>query len=160
MFMQGQQLHFLSLPPPLQHYDAIKRYITNGPMLVEVSMNSPHRMTRSFMDSLLAFWPGLQVHTHTHTHTYTHALTKGNHQLPFRGRNLCPIYLQLFDKGTTRWQTEINNCFSCRRFLFCLNISEPLQNGLTQKSTSQRPSVYCSLQYTFLYILYLPNLHV
>ncbi|XP_064395990.1 ER degradation-enhancing alpha-mannosidase-like protein 3 isoform X1 [Halichondria panicea] len=44
-----------------KHYDAIKRYITNGPMLVEVSMNSPHRMTRSFMDSLLAFWPGLQV---------------------------------------------------------------------------------------------------
>jgi len=30
-------------------------------MLVDVSMNAPTRMTRSFMDSLLAFWPGLQV---------------------------------------------------------------------------------------------------
>lgn len=30
-------------------------------MLVDVSMNSPTRMTRSYMDSLLAFWPGLQV---------------------------------------------------------------------------------------------------
>lgn len=43
------------------HYDAIKRYITNGPILVDVSMNAPHKMTKSFMDSLLAFWPGLQV---------------------------------------------------------------------------------------------------
>ena len=30
-------------------------------MLVDVSMNSPTRVTRTFMDSLLAFWPGLQV---------------------------------------------------------------------------------------------------
>lgn len=37
------------------------RYISNGPMLVDVSMTAPTRVTRNFMDSLLAFWPGLQV---------------------------------------------------------------------------------------------------
>ncbi|XP_064394942.1 xanthine dehydrogenase/oxidase-like isoform X2 [Halichondria panicea] len=57
----GEILLSILIPFTKEHYDAIKRYITNGPMLVEVSMNSPHRMTRSFMDSLLAFWPGLQV---------------------------------------------------------------------------------------------------
>lgn len=50
--------------PSLQHYTAIKKYISNGPLLVDVSMSSPNKMVRSFMDSLLAFWPGLQVWKH------------------------------------------------------------------------------------------------
>ena len=44
-----------------QHYTAIKKYISNGPLLVDVNMAAPNKMSRSFMDSLLAFWPGLQV---------------------------------------------------------------------------------------------------
>ena len=44
-----------------QHYEAVKRYISSGPLLLEVNMNSPQRTSRRFMDSLLAFWPGLQV---------------------------------------------------------------------------------------------------
>ena len=55
----------LSLRPPTyfisQHYTAIKKYISNGPLLVDVNMAAPNKMSRSFMDSLLAFWPGLQV---------------------------------------------------------------------------------------------------
>ena len=46
-----------------QHYEAVKKYISSGPMLLEVNMNSPQRTSRMFMDSLLAFWPGLQVGT-------------------------------------------------------------------------------------------------
>ncbi|ULT80453.1 hypothetical protein L3Y34_010785 [Caenorhabditis briggsae] len=44
-----------------KHYDAIKRYITKGPIFVDVHMHRPTVATRGFMDSLLAFWPGLQV---------------------------------------------------------------------------------------------------
>ena len=44
----------------LQHYDAVKRFVSLGPMLVDVNMNT-QRTTKTFMDSLLAFWPGLQV---------------------------------------------------------------------------------------------------
>ncbi|EFP05057.1 hypothetical protein CRE_03272 [Caenorhabditis remanei] len=44
-----------------KHYEAIKRYITKGPIFVDVHMHRPTVATRGFMDSLLAFWPGLQV---------------------------------------------------------------------------------------------------
>lgn len=44
------------------HYTAIKQYIiSNGPNLYEVNMNSPVKPIKRSMDSLLAFWPGLQV---------------------------------------------------------------------------------------------------
>jgi mannosidase alpha-like ER degradation enhancer 3 len=43
------------------HYSAVKRYISNGPFLLDVYMNTPVKTSRNFMDSLLAFWPGLQV---------------------------------------------------------------------------------------------------
>lgn len=43
-----------------KHYDAVKRFVSLGPMLVDVNMNT-QRTTKTFMDSLLAFWPGLQV---------------------------------------------------------------------------------------------------
>ena len=45
----------------MKHYAAIKKYVINGPLLVDVNMASPNKIARSFMDSLLAFWPGLQV---------------------------------------------------------------------------------------------------
>ena len=37
------------------------KYISQGPMLLDVHMHRPHTTTRNFMDALLAFWPGLQV---------------------------------------------------------------------------------------------------
>ena len=45
----------------LQHYDAIMKYIWQGPILVDVHMHKPLTNSRNFMDSLLAFWPGVQV---------------------------------------------------------------------------------------------------
>ncbi|ELT95927.1 hypothetical protein CAPTEDRAFT_219288 [Capitella teleta] len=44
-----------------KHYRAIKKYINQGPLLLDVHMHRPLTNTRNFMDSLLAFWPGLQV---------------------------------------------------------------------------------------------------
>ena len=44
-----------------QHYDAVMQYISDGPMLLDVHMHKPTTRTKSFMDALLAFWPGLQV---------------------------------------------------------------------------------------------------
>lgn len=44
-----------------QHYDAVMRYVNKGPLFFDVQMHRPTIATRSFMDSLLAFWPGLQV---------------------------------------------------------------------------------------------------
>ncbi|ETN86746.1 hypothetical protein NECAME_05834 [Necator americanus] len=43
-----------------RHYDAIMRYVNKGPLFVDVHMHRPTVATRSFMDALLAFWPGLQ----------------------------------------------------------------------------------------------------
>ncbi|XP_064084322.1 ER degradation-enhancing alpha-mannosidase-like protein 3 [Macrobrachium nipponense] len=37
------------------------KYISQGPMLLDVHMHRPHTTSRNFMDALLAFWPGLQV---------------------------------------------------------------------------------------------------
>lgn len=44
-----------------KHYSAVMKYISQGPMLVDVHMHRPHTNARNFMDALLAFWPGLQV---------------------------------------------------------------------------------------------------
>ncbi|KAJ1525090.1 hypothetical protein ONE63_009932 [Megalurothrips usitatus] len=44
-----------------KHYSAVMRYISQGPMLLDVHMHRPHSNSRNFMDALLAFWPGLQV---------------------------------------------------------------------------------------------------
>ncbi|XP_068226665.1 ER degradation-enhancing alpha-mannosidase-like protein 3 isoform X2 [Palaemon carinicauda] len=44
-----------------KHYSAIMKYISQGPMLLDVHMHRPHTTSRNFMDALLAFWPGLQV---------------------------------------------------------------------------------------------------
>ncbi|OON18530.1 glycosyl hydrolase family 47, partial [Opisthorchis viverrini] len=49
------------------HYQAIKRYVS-GPesarfpfLFLDVNMHSPSQRSRSFMDALFAFWPGIQV---------------------------------------------------------------------------------------------------
>lgn len=44
-----------------KHYSAVMKYVSQGPLLVDVHMHRPHTNTRNFMDALLAFWPGLQV---------------------------------------------------------------------------------------------------
>ena len=44
-----------------RHYGAVMRYISRGPMLLDVHMHRPHTNSRNYMDALLAFWPGLQV---------------------------------------------------------------------------------------------------
>ncbi|XP_063982642.1 ER degradation-enhancing alpha-mannosidase-like protein 3 [Diachasmimorpha longicaudata] len=44
-----------------RHYQAIMKYISQGPMLLDVHMHRPNTNSKNFMDALLAFWPGLQV---------------------------------------------------------------------------------------------------
>lgn len=44
-----------------RHYNAVMKYISQGPMLMDVHMHRPHAKSRNYMDALLAFWPGLQV---------------------------------------------------------------------------------------------------
>ncbi|XP_014243854.1 ER degradation-enhancing alpha-mannosidase-like protein 3 [Cimex lectularius] len=44
-----------------KHYSAVMKYISQGPMLLDVHMHRPTTNSRNFMDALLAFWPGLQV---------------------------------------------------------------------------------------------------
>ena len=51
----------LSFAPSLQHYSAIMKYISQPPLLLNVHMHNPTVSVRSWMDSLLAFFPGLQV---------------------------------------------------------------------------------------------------
>lgn len=43
------------------HYKAVMKYINNGPLMLDVHMHRPQTTARNFMDSLFAFWPGLQV---------------------------------------------------------------------------------------------------
>lgn len=44
-----------------KHYASIMKYISQGPMLLDVHMHRPQINSKNFMDALLAFWPGLQV---------------------------------------------------------------------------------------------------
>nr|ATU82911.1 secreted Mannosidase-like protein [Pristhesancus plagipennis] len=44
-----------------KHYTAVMKYVSQGPMLLDVHMHRPNTNSRNFMDALLAFWPGLQV---------------------------------------------------------------------------------------------------
>lgn len=44
-----------------RHYAGIMKYVSQGPLLVDVHMHRPTATAKGFMDSLLAFWPGLQV---------------------------------------------------------------------------------------------------
>ena len=44
-----------------KHYDAIKKYILEGPLLLNVNMQKPEIVYRSHLDALSAFWPAIQV---------------------------------------------------------------------------------------------------
>ncbi|XP_028407570.1 ER degradation-enhancing alpha-mannosidase-like protein 3 [Dendronephthya gigantea] len=44
-----------------QHYKAVMRYINRDSFFLNVHMNNPSKRSVAYMDSLQAFWPGLQV---------------------------------------------------------------------------------------------------
>lgn len=39
-----------------RHYSAVMKYISQGPMLLDVHMHRPHAKSRNFMDALLGMW--------------------------------------------------------------------------------------------------------
>ena len=43
------------------HYNAVMKYMTSGPLMMDVHMHRPTTNSKHFADSLGAFWPGLQV---------------------------------------------------------------------------------------------------
>jgi len=51
------------------------KYISQGPMLLDVHMHRPNTNSKNFMDALLAFWPGLQVYNFRYITLY---LNKNN----------------------------------------------------------------------------------
>ncbi|XP_013859347.1 ER degradation-enhancing alpha-mannosidase-like protein 3 [Austrofundulus limnaeus] len=69
------------------HYSAIMKYISQPPLLLNVHMHNPTMSVRSWMDSLLAFFPGLQVLTGDlkpaiETHEMLYQVTKQHKFLP------------------------------------------------------------------------------
>ena len=70
-----------------QHYSGIMRFIANGPYLVDCNMNRPQNNRKHYMDSLLAFWPGLQVlwgdiESAASTHDLLYFVNHKHHFLP------------------------------------------------------------------------------
>jgi len=43
------------------HYSAVMKYMTSGPLMLDVHMHRPNTNSKHFADALGAFWPGLQV---------------------------------------------------------------------------------------------------
>uniref|UniRef100_A0A8C1B5C5 alpha-1,2-Mannosidase n=2 Tax=Cyprinus carpio TaxID=7962 RepID=A0A8C1B5C5_CYPCA len=69
------------------HYSAIMKYISQPPLLLNVHMHNPTVNVRSWMDSLLAFFPGLQVlrgdlKPAIETHEMLYQVTKRHNFLP------------------------------------------------------------------------------
>ncbi|XP_057675561.1 ER degradation-enhancing alpha-mannosidase-like protein 3 [Corythoichthys intestinalis] len=69
------------------HYSAIMKYISHPPLLLNVHMHNPTVSSRSWMDSLLAFFPGLQVlrgdlKPAIETHEMLYQVTKQHKFLP------------------------------------------------------------------------------
>ncbi|XP_077478409.1 ER degradation-enhancing alpha-mannosidase-like protein 3 [Stigmatopora argus] len=69
------------------HYSAIMKYISQPPLLLNVHMHNPTVTSRSWMDSLLAFFPGLQVlrgdlKPAIETHEMLYQVTKQHKFLP------------------------------------------------------------------------------
>ncbi|XP_018018323.1 ER degradation-enhancing alpha-mannosidase-like protein 3 isoform X2 [Hyalella azteca] len=70
-----------------KHYSAVMKYVSQGPMLLDVHMHRPHTTTRNYMDAFLAFWPGLQVlkgdiKPAIETHEMLYQVTQRHHFLP------------------------------------------------------------------------------
>ncbi|KAJ3605288.1 hypothetical protein NHX12_027338 [Muraenolepis orangiensis] len=69
------------------HYSAIMKYISQPPLLLNVHMHNPTVSVRTWMDSLLAFFPGLQVlrgdlKPAIETHEMLYQVTKQHKFLP------------------------------------------------------------------------------
>lgn len=69
------------------HYTAIMKYISQPPLLLSVHMHNPTVSVRGWMDSLLAFFPGLQVlrgdlKPAIETHEMLYQITKQHKFLP------------------------------------------------------------------------------
>ncbi|XP_051533856.1 ER degradation-enhancing alpha-mannosidase-like protein 3 isoform X1 [Myxocyprinus asiaticus] len=69
------------------HYSAIMKYISQPPLLLNVHMHNPTVNVHSWMDSLLAFFPGLQVlrgdlKPAIETHEMLYQVTKQHNFLP------------------------------------------------------------------------------
>uniref|UniRef100_A0A4W4GC03 alpha-1,2-Mannosidase n=1 Tax=Electrophorus electricus TaxID=8005 RepID=A0A4W4GC03_ELEEL len=69
------------------HYSAIMKYISQPPLLLSVHMHNPTVNVRGWMDSLLAFFPGLQVlrgdlKPAIETHEMLYQVTKQHKFLP------------------------------------------------------------------------------
>lgn len=62
-FCYPQSFHFVF---PIQHYASIMKYISQPPLLLDVHIHKPLLPARTWMDSLLAFFPGLQVRLSPH----------------------------------------------------------------------------------------------
>ena len=76
-----------------QHYDAVMKYINQGPLMINVHMHKPHSTARHYMDALLAFWPGLQVSYVNKIESMTQIL-----------ETYCwKFYFQLLDKNNNMW---------------------------------------------------------
>ncbi|KAJ8418998.1 hypothetical protein AAFF_G00004970 [Aldrovandia affinis] len=69
------------------HYASIMKYISQPPLLLDVHIHKPLLPARNWMDSLLAFFPGLQVlkgdiHNAIETHEMLYQVTKKHNFLP------------------------------------------------------------------------------
>ncbi|KAG7235694.1 hypothetical protein INR49_002324 [Caranx melampygus] len=71
----------------MQHYASIMKYISQPPLLLDVHIHKPLLPARTWMDSLLAFFPGLQVlkgdiRPAIETHEMLYQVTKKHNFLP------------------------------------------------------------------------------
>uniref|UniRef100_A0A3P8UY28 alpha-1,2-Mannosidase n=1 Tax=Cynoglossus semilaevis TaxID=244447 RepID=A0A3P8UY28_CYNSE len=69
------------------HYESIMKYISQPPLLLDVHIHKPLLPARTWMDSLLAFFPGLQVlkgdiRPAIETHEMLYQVTKKHNFLP------------------------------------------------------------------------------
>jgi len=79
------------------------KYVSHGPMMVDVHMHKPQTNAKNFMDSLLAFWPGLQVAS-----SCLSMLAFCNFCL-FVGCWMCIINWKLFKQINYRYELSVSN---------------------------------------------------
>ncbi|XP_074871210.1 ER degradation-enhancing alpha-mannosidase-like protein 3 isoform X6 [Carettochelys insculpta] len=87
MILEFAALSRLTQETVFEHYVAIMKYISQPPLLLNVHMHNPTVSIRSWMDSLLAFFPGLQVlrgdlKPAIETHEMLYQVTKQHKFLP------------------------------------------------------------------------------
>uniref|UniRef100_A0A673W2X4 alpha-1,2-Mannosidase n=1 Tax=Salmo trutta TaxID=8032 RepID=A0A673W2X4_SALTR len=83
------------------HYASIMKYISQPPLLLDVHIHKPLLPARTWMDSLLAFFPGLQVlkgdiRPAIETHEMLYQVTKKHNFLPEVSSLLCSLSTSFF----------------------------------------------------------------